>query len=230
MAKTHKGKTHMSESAHAKRLSYLTQLNQREEQLQKEIESIEQRESDTFPPFNEMEAMERLEEARKNDALDGTNTYNNVQAEVAKERDSHNQQMDSTRHEWQALMDRLALKRGELSAVSGQISKIKGTCDKAVMEEAESRLEAAKKKYKSAAIAMINASIDVDSLESLIRGKISMEHSVVLKFSDLWRGTERLTDVSIPLDCEIVVLSDPLYGAIQSRIPEIRKNIDANLA
>lgn len=186
-------------------------------------------------PFDELSAAKRLTAAKSADHLEGSQTAEAIAKAIDKERAESTKQLSSLMKQKAEAEQKHAIKKAQLSAVDSELASIDWKIKSFIQQEAETMLQAKTEAYRAAAVALLNALIDIDALNAIIADMPNENPAkLVLLVKSLPKvGLDSTADVE-PWQLQeqgekLLFTSDSSLPVVNNRFQALREEIKGNL-
>lgn len=221
----------------------LKKLIELESQLQAELKNITgnlqslQAIIDQDEPylFDELSAAKRLTAAKSADHLEGSQTAEAIAKAIDKERNESAKQLATISKQKADARQKHAMKQAQLTAIDSELASIAWKIKAFIQQEAQTLLQAKTEAYRAAAVALLNALIDIDALNAIIADMPNENPAkLVLLVNSLPKvGLENAAEVE-PWHIQehgekIIFASDSAFPIVNSRYLAITEDIKGTL-
>lgn len=152
-----------------KLLELQNQLQDERQVLDDELQSLQAIIDQPEPsPFDELSAAKRLTAAKSADHLEGSQTADAIAKAIDKERAESAKQLATISKQKTEARQKHAMKQAQLTAIDSELASIDWKIKGFIQQEAQTLLQAKTEAYRAAAVALLNALIDIDALNAII--------------------------------------------------------------
>lgn len=219
-----------------KLLALQTQLQDERESLADELQALLMVIDEPEPPaFEELQAAKRITAAKSADHLEGTQTAEAIAKAIDKERAESVKQLAAIAKQKTEARQKHAMKQAQLTAIDNELASIALKIKGFIQEEAQTLLQAKTEAYRVAAVALLNALIDIDALNAIIADAPNENPAkLVLQLKPLPKvGLDNAAGVEpwqLQEHCEkLIFTSDAAFPIVNSRYIAITEAIKGTL-